>query len=322
VAIPINGADGQVFDTIKRQVCLPLTLEGCEAEQTTLKVADIHHDIILGLPWIRAHRLNFDWDSSSIILGETKITFAPYAADHSNITSLSALQFAKHASTPGAEMFAIFVNETAASQTTTDYPPDIQQLIDEYKDLFEPPTKLPPDRGAFNHAIPLNPEAVPFSRSPYRLAIPELQILKDRIAELIKLGHIRPSASPWGAPILFVRKKDGTLRMCIDYRALNKASVRNKYPLPRIDELFDQLTNATVFSKLDLDCAYHQIRINPEDIPKTAFNLSNGHYEFLVMTFGLTNAPATFQTLMNSILHDYASFTVVYLDDILIFSKD
>jgi len=151
----------------------------------------------------------------------------------------------------------------------------------------------------------------------------EMEELKKQIDRFLKLGHIRPSTSPYGAPVLFAPKKDGGLRFCVDYRALNKNTIKNRYPLPKIDELLDQLAGASVFTKIDLRSGYHQIRVVPEDVYKTAFRTRYGHFEFTVVPFGLCNAPATFMRLMNSILHPYLDkFVVVFLDDILIYSRN
>jgi hypothetical protein len=135
-------------------------------------------------------------------------------------------------------------------------------------------------------------------------------------------GYIRPSVSPWGEPTLFVKKKDGTLRLCIDYRQLNKMTINNKYPFPRIDDLFDQLRGATFFSNIYLRSGYHQVRIKDEYIRKTSFRTRYGHYEFVVVPFGLTNAPTTFMCLMNNVLSKVLDrFLLVFIDDILIYSK-
>ncbi|GJZ63696.1 putative reverse transcriptase domain-containing protein [Tanacetum coccineum] len=166
------------------------------------------------------------------------------------------------------------------------------------------------------------PEDLP-ARAPYRLAPSEMKELSEQIHELSYKGFIRPSSSPWGAPVLFVKKKDGSFRMCIDYRELNKLTVKNRYPLPRIDDLFDQLQGSSVYSKIDLRSGYHQLRVREEDIPKTAFRTRYGHYEFQVMPFGLTNAPAVFMDLMNRVCKPYLDkFVIVFIDDILIYSKN
>ena len=147
----------------------------------------------------------------------------------------------------------------------------------------------------------------------------ELRELQEHLDDLLSRGFIRPSVSPWGAPVLFSKKADDTLRLCIDYRKLNQATVKNKYPLPRIDDLFDQLSGAQWFSKIDLWSGYHQLRVREEDVPKTAFRCRYGHYEWLVMPFGLTNAPTVFMQLMNQVFAAYLDlFMVVFIDDILV----
>ena len=206
---------------------------------------------------------------------------------------------------------------------TTEISAAISQLLSEYQDVFpdDLPHGLPPAR-AIDHKIELQPGTSPPNRPVYRMSQSELQEVKRQLEELISKGFIQPSTSPYGAPILFVKKKDGTLRMCVDYRALNSATIKNSYPLPRIDELLDRLHGASVFSKIDLRSGYHQIRIHTEDIPKTAFRTRYGLYEFTVLPFGLCNAPATFQRLMNDVFRPHLDdFVLVYLDDVLIYSK-
>nr|GEU43798.1 putative reverse transcriptase domain-containing protein [Tanacetum cinerariifolium] len=171
--------------------------------------------------------------------------------------------------------------------------------------------------------IHLVPGAAPVARAPYRLAPSKMKELADQLQELTNKGFIRPSSSPWGAPVLSLNKKDGSFRMCIDYRELNKLTVKNRYPLPKIDDLFDQLQGSSVYSKIDLRSGYHQLRVREQDIPKIAFRTRYGHYAFQVMPFGLTNAPAVFMDLMNRVSKPYMDkFVIVFIDDILIYSKD
>ncbi|GKB23698.1 putative reverse transcriptase domain-containing protein [Tanacetum coccineum] len=174
-------------------------------------------------------------------------------------------------------------------------------IVRDFPDVF--PEDLPglPLTRQVEFQIDLIPGAAPVARAPYRLAPSEMKELSEQLQELSDKGFIRPSSSPWGAPVLFVKKKDGSFRMCIDYRELNKLTVKNRYPLPRIDDLFDQLQGSSVYSKIDLRSGYHQLWVREEDIPKTAFRTRYGHYEFQVMPFGLTNAPAIFMDLMNRI---------------------
>nr|GEV42526.1 putative reverse transcriptase domain-containing protein [Tanacetum cinerariifolium] len=181
---------------------------------------------------------------------------------------------------------------------------------------------IPPTRQV-EFQIDLVPGATPVARAPYRLAPSEMKELSDQLKELADKGFIRPSSSPWGAPVLFVKKKDGSFRMCIDYQELNNLTVKNRYLLPRIDDLIDQLQGSSVYSKIDLRSSYHQLRVREEDIPKTAFRTRYRHYEFQVMPFGLTNAPAVFMDLMNRVCKPYLDkFIIVFINDILICSKN
>ncbi|KAK8948495.1 hypothetical protein KSP39_PZI006255 [Platanthera zijinensis] len=180
---------------------------------------------------------------------------------------------------------------------------------------------IPPERDV-EFVIDLEPGTRPIAKVPYRMAPRELEELRIQLDELLAKGFIRQSSSPWGAPVLFVKKKDGSMRLCIDYRELNKVTIKNRYPLPRIDDLFDQLRGSTVFSKIDLRSGYHQLRIREADIPRTAFRSRHGHFEFLVMSFGLTNAPSAFMDMMNQVFKDLLDkFVVVFIDDVLVYSR-
>ncbi|GJW89545.1 putative nucleotidyltransferase, ribonuclease H [Tanacetum coccineum] len=230
------------------------------------------------------------------------------------ISALKARTLLSH----GCEGFLATIHDTTSDVSSI----HDQPIVSEFQDVFpEELPGIPPIRDVeFN--IELIPGAEPISKAPYRMAPIELKELKDQLQELLERGFIRPSVSPWGAPILFVKKKDGSMRLCIDYRELNKITIRNRYPLPRIDDLFDQLQGAKHFSKIDLRSGYHQLRVKEQDISKIAFRTRYGHYEFLVMPFGLTNAPAVFMDLMNRVFHEFLDkFVIVFIDDILVFSK-
>jgi hypothetical protein len=196
-------------------------------------------------------------------------------------------------------------------------------MASEYPNVFlEELPGMPPDRD-IEFVVELQPVTTPISKRPYRMPPAELAELKKQLQESLDKGFICPSTSPWGCPALFVKKKDDSLRLCIDYRHLNAMTIKNKYPLPRIDVLFDQLVGANVFSKIDLCSGYHQINIRADDIPKTAFSTRYGLYEYLVMSFRLTNAPTYFMYLMNSVfMPELDKFVVVFIDDILVYSKN
>ena len=199
----------------------------------------------------------------------------------------------------GCKGYLAHIVDTRSSEVRLEGVPVVRDLLDVFPDDLP---GLPPER-ELDFPIDLVPGTAPISLPPYRMAPAELKELKAQLQELVDGGFIRPSISPWEALVLFVKKKDGTWRLCIDYRQLNKVTIRNKYPLPQIDDLFDQLQGAKVFSNIGLRSGYHQLRIRESNIPKTAFRTRYGYYEFLVMSFGLTNALAAFMDLMNQVFH-------------------
>ena len=196
-------------------------------------------------------------------------------------------------------------------------------VMHEFLDVFpEDLPSLPPDR-ELEFEIKLLPSLASVSIPSYMMAPTELKELKTQLQNLVDKGFIRPSVSLWGAPVLFVKKKYGTIRLCIDYRQLNKITIKKKYPLLRIDDLFDQLQGENVFSKIDLRSGYHQHKMKETNVSKMAFRTRYGHYEFLVMSFGLMNAPTAFMDLMNKVFHPYLDqFVIVFIDDILVYLKN
>ena len=212
------------------------------------------------------------------------------------ISAMQARRFIRK----GYEAFLALILDSKRGQVDVEKIP----VVREFPDVF--PKELPgiPLEREVDLSIQIVPGTTPVSRVPYRMAPTELE-LKVQLQELLDKGFVQPSVLPWGAPVLFVKKKDGTLWMCIDYRQINKVTVKNKYPLPRIEDLFDQLKEAGVFSKIDLRSGYYQLRVKEVDVPKTAFRTRYGHYEFLVMPFGSTNAPTAFMDLMNRVFRPY-----------------
>ena len=199
---------------------------------------------------------------------------------------------------------------------------DLPRVVCQYEDFF--PDELPglPSQRDVDFCIELHPNTSLISMTPHRRTPVELQELKVQIQELLHKGFIRPNTSPWGTLVLFSKKKDKTLRLCIDYRQLNRVTIKNRYPLPRIDDLFDQLKGARVYSKIDLHTSYQQLRVREADIPKTAFRTQYWHFEFIVMPFSLMNSSVAFMDLMHRVFQPYLDqFVMVFVDDILIYSK-
>ncbi|KAJ9544144.1 hypothetical protein OSB04_023851 [Centaurea solstitialis] len=276
-------------------------------------------DIIVGMDWMSKHRATICCAEKIVALPLPDGGLLEVYGDRPkrDIKIVSFMKMQGHLRKECIAFMAHVIDTEAKEKRIQDIP-----VVREFPEVFpEELPGLPPQRQVEFH-IDLVPGAGPIAKSPYRLAPSEMQELSNQLQELLDKGFIRPSSSPWGAPVLFVKKKDGSFRMCIDYRELNKITIKNRYPLPRIDDLFDQLQGATYFSKIDLRSGYHQMRVREEDIAKTAFRTRYGHYEFLVMPFGLTNAPAVFMDLMNRVCRPYLDkFVIVFIDDILIYSR-
>jgi transposase InsO family protein len=290
------------------------------------------YDAILGMDWLNRHNPIPNWRDGTLMFNHLGLSHilarSPQSADsRAPSTELCQIISAKSVSKlirhRQADSFVLAVMAEQKAEIKEFDTPEARELLAEFNDVFPDklPSELPPRRDV-DHRIELTQNTPPSLRGMYRMSPGELDELKAQLKELIEAGFIQPSKSPFGASVLFVKKKDGTQRMCVDYRALNRITIKNRYPLPRVEELFDRLRGAEYFSKIDLRSGYHQVRIHPDDVPKTAFRTRYGHFEFLVLPFGLTNAPATFMHLMQSIFGPYLDdFVIVFLDDILIFSK-
>ncbi|GJT56968.1 reverse transcriptase domain-containing protein [Tanacetum coccineum] len=282
----IEMADGNLVttNTVFQGCTLTLLNQPFEIDLMPIKLGSF--DVVIGMDWLSKYHAKILFDEKAVhnpINGETLI-----------------------------------IREEVRREKTRRYP-NSQRIPDVFPgDL----PGLPPVRQV-EFQIDLIPGATPVARAPYRLAPSEMQELSDQLQELADRGFIRPSTSPWGAPVLFVKKKDRSFRICIDYWDFNKLTIKNRYPLPRIDDLFDQLQGSSIYSKIDLRLGYHQLRVRDEDIPKTAFRTRYRHYEFQVMSFGLTNAPAVFMDLMNRVCKPYLDkFVISFIDDILIYTRN
>jgi hypothetical protein len=278
---------------------LTLSIIGREFWATAIILEASSIDLILGMSWLRKAKAIIQCGRGTVEL-----------------------------TSPKGERFQVEITVTTSTQRATffiaeEFVGDNIRVVRDFPYVF--PEELPgmsPEREA-EFVIDLLPGTAPISKRPYQMSVEELQELKKQLTELQEAGYIRPSSSPWGAPILFVQKKDGSQRMCVNYRSLNDVTIKNKCLLPCIDDLFDQMRGARVFSKIDLRLGYHQMKIRPSDIPKTTFSTRYGLYEFTVMSFGLTNAPSYFMNLMNKVFMEYLDkFVVVFIDDILIYSKN
>lgn len=226
-----------------------------------------------------------------------------------------------HSSDKEEEEASVFSLELQTDKTEK-LPPEISNLLHEFQDIFEEPKTLPPCRKDHDHKIPLMEGSNPINQRPYRYTVYQKNEIEKMVQELMDAGTIQTNSSSYASPVVLVKKNDESWRLCVDYRGLNGMTVKDRFPIPLIEDLLDELGGSKVYSKIDLRAGYHQVRMHETDVHKTAFKTHNGHYEYLVMPFGLTNAPATFQGLMNTVFKSLLRMCVlIFFDDILIYSS-
>lgn len=324
-AVPVRVANGQ-YITCDRMV--PSLEWHCQGQvfKTDLRLLELGaYDGVLGKDWLDSfspmtchwseNKISFDYEGQSVTLQGLSAAVS-HKVEQMDLATLQQLQ-SEH------EIWGMVVLENIheASLSPDTVPLSIQAILHDYADVFADPQGLPPHR-QYDHAVTLEEGASPPNTKPYRYSPLQKDEIERQVQEMLRSGVIVHSMSPYAAPVLLVKKKDGSWRFCIDFRRLNLVTIKNKFPLPIVDELLDELSGASFFSKLDLRAGYHQIRMREEDEEKTAFKTHHGHFHFRVMPFGLTNAPATFQCLMNQIFAECTrKFVIVFLDDILVYSK-
>ncbi len=335
-------ANGTMYQSNEFCPRAPLTIQDYKAEVDLLVCQLAGVDVVLGRDWLERENPKVDWRTGVVELqGDnqamvTSISTQPQQQQQQQRRGdcgvVSAPQMKRLLKNPGMleAVATVIPRPTKAEKTIATLTqsndgritahPALQDIIRQYDDLFAEPKSLPTHRPGFEHRIVLQPDSQPPYRNYIRMGPQEAQEMASQLEKLLSKDAIVASAAPYAAPALFVRKKDGSLRMCIDYRGLNKITVRDRYPLPNISDLLDRVGSGRIFSKMDLRAGFHQIRMAKEDIDKTAFITHMGQFAWKVMPMGLTNAPATFQRLMNSVLTPLRGFAVVYLDDILVFS--
>ena len=346
IAVSAEGPDFQLADgsTMKMQGKLDkfkFSSGSMKFEEPVYIFPGLAHEVLLGTPWLQKHNPSIDWTTGEIsvqtgakeeVLPVKNIT----EENKSNMEICSIRQIMKIlAEEEGAQMVMAVVQPRTETEAATgemeelirsDMPMEAQEMLRSYADVMKselPGGAVPVRKGVHEFRIELEPGTQPINRPIYKLSPAELEEVRTQVDYLLEKDLIRPSESPWGAPILFVPKKDGKLRMCLDYRWLNDKTIKNRYPLPLPEEMIDRLSGAGVFSKIDLTSGYWQMPVRQEDQEKTAFRTRYGHYEFKVVPFGLTNAPPQFMAMINDIFRDMLDkFVLVFLDDILIYSKD
>jgi Reverse transcriptase (RNA-dependent DNA polymerase) len=312
-----------------RTSTVSLDVAGSRKELTAVVVDMVAFDCILGLPWLDAANHVVNLKTRRLLLPgaegpvEVDLNHNPCRSRVSDASLLSTAQILK-IDKGGGPLYLATIRSTSGEATSpTDKDkelcPSWKKLVGQFDDVFPDDHPGLPPRRFVQLEINLEPGVTPASKAAYRLSPAEMDELKAQLAVLLEKGLVRPSTSPWGAPVLFAPKADEGIRMCLDYRALNKGTIKDKNPIPRVDEIFDRLQGATHFSTLDLRSGYNQIRVREEDVPKTCIRTRYGSFEFLVIPFGVTNAPSVFQALMNSVFRDLADvYVMCYRDDILV----
>ena len=318
-------ANGERLRCDEIYLAVPLEIQGYKFK-TNMYPLDLQgSDVVLGIQWLQSlGQVLHDWQRLTMEFWCKDERFVLQREGTGTVEHQSLQSIARLASNNvkfGVMQLSGGSIEVNLTEPSRDQAIALDALLQKYQLVFQAPTTLPPPR-RHDHGIPLEPGSGPVSVRPYRYPHIQKNEIEKAVKEMLSTGIIQPSTSPFSSPILLVKKKDGSWRFCVDYRALNRVTVKDRYPIPAIDELLDELHGAAYFTKLDLKSGYHQIRVQPEDVHKTAFRSHDGHYEFMVMPFGLTNAPATFQSLMNDIFRPLLRrYVLVFFDDILIYSK-
>ncbi|XP_071909528.1 uncharacterized protein [Coffea arabica] len=315
----VRVANGERLES--RQLSRPLSwkIQGHEFQHhfNTLQLGSC--DMVLGVDWLaRYSPIEFDFNQLSMKFtrGKEKVELK----GESNKLKLTAIKGSKLMKWRRKQEYGVTALLTILEEGQDEVPAEVKQMLNQYQDIFVEPQGLPPPR-SHDHGIPLKEGARPFQLRPYRCPYVQKSEIEKLVREMLQMGIIQPSNNSFASPVLLVKKKDGSWRFCVDYRQLNELTVKDKFPMPLIDELIDELHGSRYFTKIDLRAGYHQIRVKMEDRHKTAFRTHQGLYEFKVMPFGLTNAPATFQSLMNQVFKEQLrKFVIVFFDDILVYS--
>ncbi|XP_039145476.1 uncharacterized protein LOC120282666 [Dioscorea cayenensis subsp. rotundata] len=301
----------------------PFNIKGYDFTADLRVVPVDGYDALLGLDWLEKMDVTCNFKSKTLFFDYKGEAVKIQGDNTSSIPKVSRISAIHLQQCDHQQIAALGFIATVKTDSSGDLSTDLEviSLLRQFSDVFTEPKGLPPPR-TYDHQIPLKVGAEPFKFRAYRYPFIQKQEIEWIVKELLSNGVIQESNSPFASPVLLVKKKDGSWRSCVDYRELNRLTIKDKFPIPLVDELLDELHGALFYSKLDLRSGYHQIRVQPQDIFKTAFRTHMGHYEFKVMPFGLTNAPATFQALMNSIFQPFLlKFVLVFFDDILVYSR-